>query len=83
MSVSLEVHTSVSRGAWRVKYTIPLGKVEVGLSAAFMVDLATPVPGVSRGEGGRTVTLTAAGFADTYRLVLLLAQLATVRPGSR
>jgi D-amino peptidase len=55
--------------------------VEVDLSAPFMVDLATLVPGVSRGEGGRTVTFTAADFADAYRLVLLLAQLATIKPG--
>ncbi|MFJ2864181.1 M55 family metallopeptidase [Kitasatospora sp. NPDC087314] len=56
-------------------------EVEVDLSAPFMVDLATLVPGVSRGEGGRTVTFTAADFADTYRLVVLLAQLATIKPG--
>ncbi|MCA6090919.1 M55 family metallopeptidase [Streptomyces sp. SCA3-4] len=56
-------------------------EVEVDLSAPFMVDLATLVPGVSRGEGGRTVTFTAADFAEAYRLVLLLAQLATVKPG--
>ncbi|MFI7316852.1 M55 family metallopeptidase [Streptomyces venezuelae] len=55
--------------------------VEVDLSAPFMVDLATLVPDVSRGEGGRTVTFTAADFADAYRLVLLLAQLATIKPG--
>ncbi|MFE6888230.1 M55 family metallopeptidase [Streptomyces sp. NPDC057694] len=55
--------------------------VEVDLSAPFTVDLATLVPGVSRGEGGRTVTFTAADFADAYRLVLLLAQLATIKPG--
>ncbi|MCX4460102.1 M55 family metallopeptidase (plasmid) [Streptomyces sp. NBC_01340] len=55
--------------------------VEVDLSAPYMVDLATLVPGVSRGEGGRTVTFTAADFADVYRLVLLLAQLATIKPG--
>ncbi|MEV5440974.1 M55 family metallopeptidase [Streptomyces sp. NPDC052644] len=55
--------------------------VEVDLSAPFMVDLATLVPGVSRGQGGRTVTFTAADFADAYRLVLLLAQLATIKPG--
>ncbi|MFJ6000189.1 M55 family metallopeptidase [Streptomyces sp. NPDC092370] len=54
--------------------------VEVDLSAPFMVDLATLAPGVSR-EGGRTVTFTAADFADAYRLVLLLAQLATIKPG--
>ncbi|MEU1310585.1 M55 family metallopeptidase [Streptomyces cinnamoneus] len=55
-------------------------EVEVDLSAPFMVDLATLVPGVSRTEGGRTVTFTAADFADAYRLVLLLAQLAAVKP---
>lgn len=55
--------------------------VEVDLSAPFMVDLATLVPGVSRSEGGRTVTFTAADFADAYRLILLLAQLATIKPG--
>jgi D-amino peptidase len=55
--------------------------VEVDLSAPFMVDLATLAPGVSRREGGRTVTFTAADFADAYRLVLLLAQLATIKPG--
>lgn len=54
--------------------------VEVDLYGPYMVDLATLVPGVSRGEGGRTVTSTAADFADAYRLVLLLAQLATVKP---
>lgn len=56
-------------------------EVEVDLSAPFMVDLATLVPGVSRAEGGRTVTFTAADFAEAYRLVLLLAQLATIKPG--
>lgn len=45
-----------------------------------MVDLATLVPGVSRAEGGRTVAFTASDFAEAYRLVLLLAQLATVTP---
>ncbi|MGW3952271.1 M55 family metallopeptidase [Streptomyces sp. NPDC004752] len=55
--------------------------VEVDLSAPFTVDLATLVPGVSRAEGGRTVTFTAADFAETYRLFLLLAQLATITPG--
>ncbi|MFJ9855120.1 M55 family metallopeptidase [Streptomyces sp. NPDC101150] len=56
-------------------------EVEVDLSAPFMVDLAVLVPGVSRAEGGRTVTFSATGFAETYRLVLLLAQLATIKPG--
>lgn len=60
-----------------------VGPLDVGvdLSAPFMVDLATLVPGVSRGEGGRTVTFTAADFGDAYRLILLLAQLATIKPG--
>ncbi|MGW0823575.1 M55 family metallopeptidase [Streptomyces sp. NPDC002845] len=56
-------------------------EVEIDLSAPFIVDLATLVPGVSRAEGGRTVTFTAADFAETYQLVLLLAQLATIKPG--
>ncbi|MEU7583474.1 M55 family metallopeptidase [Streptomyces sp. NPDC041068] len=55
--------------------------VEVDLSAPVTVDLATLVPGVSRGEGGRTVAFTAPDFAEAYRLVLLLAQLATIKPG--
>ncbi|WP_203184033.1 M55 family metallopeptidase [Streptomyces pratensis] len=55
--------------------------VEVDLCAPFMVDLATLAPGVSRGEDGRTVTFTAADFAEAYRLILLLAQLATIKPG--
>ncbi|MEU5582754.1 M55 family metallopeptidase [Streptomyces huasconensis] len=54
--------------------------VEVDFSTPFMVDLATLVPAVARREGGRTVSFTAADFADAYRLVLLLAQLATIRP---
>ncbi|GAA1522203.1 M55 family metallopeptidase [Streptomyces albidochromogenes] len=56
-------------------------EVEVDLAAPFMVDLAALVPGVARGEGGRTVTFSATDFAEAYRLVLLLAQLATVQPG--
>ncbi|GHC59888.1 M55 family metallopeptidase [Streptomyces cinnamoneus] len=57
-------------------------EVEVDLSTPFMVDLAILVPGVSHAEGGRgrTVTFTASDFADAYRLILLLAQLATVKP---
>ncbi|MFC4531226.1 M55 family metallopeptidase [Sphaerisporangium dianthi] len=54
--------------------------VEVDLYSPVTVDLATLVPGVSRAEGGRTVAFTAAGFADAYRLVLLLVQLATIKP---
>ncbi|MFF8505137.1 M55 family metallopeptidase [Streptomyces anulatus] len=56
-------------------------EVEVDLYGPYMVDLAPLVPGVSRVGGGRTVAFTAADFADAYRLVLLLAQLATVTPG--
>ncbi|MFF8914985.1 M55 family metallopeptidase [Streptomyces sp. NPDC015032] len=55
--------------------------VEVDLHSPTTVDLATLVPGVSRAEGGRTVTFTAADFAEAYRLVLLLVQLATIKPG--
>ncbi|MBF8186940.1 M55 family metallopeptidase [Nonomuraea sp. K274] len=55
--------------------------VEVDLHSPVTVDLATLVPGVSRAQGGRTVTFTAADFADAYRLVLLLGQLATIKPG--
>ncbi|MET8140902.1 M55 family metallopeptidase [Sphaerisporangium sp. NPDC005288] len=54
--------------------------VEVDLYSPITVDLATLVPGVSRAEGGRTVTFTAADFAGAYRLVLLLVQLATIKP---
>jgi D-amino peptidase len=55
--------------------------VEVDLSSPYMVDLATLVPGVSRVAGGRTIAFTAADFAAAYRLVLLLVQLATIKPG--
>ncbi|MGW4638512.1 M55 family metallopeptidase [Sphaerisporangium sp. NPDC004334] len=54
--------------------------VEVDLYSPITVDLATLVPGVSRAAGGRTVTFTAADFAGAYRLVLLLVQLATIKP---
>lgn len=56
-------------------------EVEIDLYGPYMVDLATLVPGVSRAEGGRTVTFTAADFAEAYRLVLLLVQLASIKPG--
>ncbi|MFD7580667.1 M55 family metallopeptidase [Kitasatospora sp. NPDC059817] len=56
-------------------------EVEVDLHSPYMVDLATLVPGVSRAEGGRTVTFTATDFAVAYRLVLLLVQLASIKPG--
>ncbi|MFF2958578.1 M55 family metallopeptidase [Streptomyces sp. NPDC057963] len=55
--------------------------VEVDLHSPTTVDLAALVPGVSRAGGGRTVTFTAADFAEAYRLVLLLVQLATIKPG--
>ncbi|MFJ6570529.1 M55 family metallopeptidase [Streptomyces sp. NPDC091292] len=55
-------------------------EVEVDLYGPYMVDLATLVPGVSRAKGARTITFTAADYAEAYRLVLLLAQLATIRP---
>ncbi|MFD5782378.1 M55 family metallopeptidase [Streptomyces sp. NPDC126933] len=55
--------------------------VEVDLYGTYMVELATLVPGVSRAGGGRTVTFTATDFAEAYRLVLLLVQLATIKPG--
>ncbi|MFD5033526.1 M55 family metallopeptidase [Streptomyces sp. NPDC058220] len=55
--------------------------VEVDLYGTYMVELATLVPGVSRAGGGRTVTFTATDFAEAYRLVLLLVQLAAIKPG--
>ncbi|MFC9430329.1 M55 family metallopeptidase [Streptomyces sp. NPDC056987] len=57
--------------------------VEVDLYSPVSVDLATLIPGVSRagGDGGRTVTFTVDDFADAYRLVLLLVQLSSVKPG--
>ncbi|MFE3666216.1 M55 family metallopeptidase [Streptomyces sp. NPDC059164] len=54
--------------------------VEVDLASPHTVDLATLVPGVSRTAGARTVTFTAPDFGTAYRLILLLAQLATIRP---
>ncbi|MGW8884503.1 M55 family metallopeptidase [Streptomyces sp. NPDC055749] len=56
-------------------------EVEVDLYSSSTVDLAMLVPGVSRAEGGRTVTFTAADFGEAYRLILLLGQLATIKPG--
>ncbi|MEO3810967.1 M55 family metallopeptidase [Sphaerisporangium sp. B11E5] len=55
--------------------------VQVDLYSPVTVDLATLVPGVSRAEGARTVAFTAADIAEAYRLVLLLVQLATIKPG--
>ncbi|MDX5575151.1 M55 family metallopeptidase [Streptomyces griseus] len=54
--------------------------VEVDLAGAHTVDLATLVPGVSRAAGARTVAFTAPDYGTAYRLILLLAQLATIRP---
>ncbi|MFD7716898.1 M55 family metallopeptidase [Streptomyces sp. NPDC059814] len=54
--------------------------VEVDLYSGSSVDLALLVPGVSRAGGGRTVAFTATDFAQAYRLVLLLAQLSTIKP---
>lgn len=54
--------------------------VEVDLAAPHTVDLATLVPGVSRTGGARTVAFAAADTAEAYRLVLLLVQLASIRP---
>jgi D-amino peptidase len=54
--------------------------VEVDLASPHTIDLATLVPGVSRTGGARTVAFTAPDYATGYRLVLLLAQLATIKP---
>ncbi|MFE9189874.1 M55 family metallopeptidase [Micromonospora sp. NPDC007208] len=54
--------------------------VEVDLYGPYMVDLATLVPGVTRVGGGRTVAFRAADFAEAYRLVQLLVQLAGIKP---
>ncbi|SBU89003.1 D-amino peptidase [Streptomyces sp. Ncost-T6T-1] len=54
--------------------------VEVDLAGAHTVDLATLVPGVTRTGGARTIAFTAPDYATAYRLILLLAQLATIRP---
>jgi len=55
--------------------------VEIDLYGPYMVDLAVLVPGVARVGGGRTVAFRAADFADAYRLIQLLVQLATIKPG--
>ncbi|MFE7141127.1 M55 family metallopeptidase [Streptomyces sp. NPDC057644] len=54
--------------------------VEVDLAGAHTIDLATLVPGVSRTAGARTVAFTVPDYGTAYRLILLLAQLATIRP---
>ncbi|MFD5204671.1 M55 family metallopeptidase [Streptomyces sp. NPDC058375] len=55
-------------------------EVEVDLAIPHTVDLATLVPGVSRTAGARTVAFTAPDYGTAYRLILLLAQLSTIRP---
>ncbi|MFI7326552.1 M55 family metallopeptidase [Streptomyces rubiginosohelvolus] len=55
-------------------------EVEVDLASPHTIDLATLVPGVSRTAGARTVAFTASDYGTAYRLILLLAQLATIRP---
>lgn len=55
--------------------------VEVDLYGPYMVDLAVLVPGVTRTGGGRTVAFHAADVAEAYRLVQLLVQLASIKPG--
>ncbi|MFB8141398.1 M55 family metallopeptidase [Streptomyces parvus] len=60
-------------------FTGPLD-VEVDLASPHTIDLATLVPGVSRTAGARTVTFTAPDYGTAYRLILLLAQLSTIRP---
>ncbi|PVC86799.1 M55 family metallopeptidase [Streptomyces sp. CS131] len=54
--------------------------VEVDLASPHTIDLATLVPGVTRTGGARTIAFTAPDYATAYRLILLLAQLATIRP---
>ncbi|MFB7484851.1 M55 family metallopeptidase [Streptomyces anulatus] len=54
--------------------------VEVDLASPHTIDLATLVPGVSRTGGARTVAFTSPDYAAAYRLILLLAQLATIKP---
>ncbi|WP_228923458.1 M55 family metallopeptidase [Streptomyces sp. DH7] len=54
--------------------------VEVDLASPHTIDLATLVPGVSRAGGARMVTFTSPDYATAYRLILLLAQLATIKP---
>ncbi|MEU8421986.1 M55 family metallopeptidase [Micromonospora sp. NPDC048835] len=63
-----------------VKLAGPLD-VEVDLYGPYMVDLAVLVPGVVRVGGGRTVAFRAADVAEAYRLVQLLVQLASIKPG--
>ncbi|MFH8885616.1 M55 family metallopeptidase [Streptomyces californicus] len=55
-------------------------EVEVDLASPHTIDLAVLVPGVARARGARTVAFTAPDFGTAYRLILLLAQLATIRP---
>lgn len=54
--------------------------VEVDLGNPVTVDLAMLVPGVSREAGGRTVAFAADDFGQAYKVLLLLAQLALIKP---
>ncbi|MGX1950277.1 M55 family metallopeptidase [Streptomyces anulatus] len=54
--------------------------VEVDLASPHTIELATLVPGVSRTGGARRVAFTSPDYATAYRLILLLAQLATIKP---
>lgn len=73
---------AISRRASVTPLTMPGPlDVEVDLHRPYTVDLAALVPGVARAHGGRTVSFHAADFADAYRLVQLLAQLASIKPG--
>ncbi|RFU82251.1 aminopeptidase [Streptomyces triticagri] len=72
---------AVSRRAEVAPFVLPGPlRVEVDLASPTTIDLATLVPGVESRTGGRTVAFTAQTFADAYKLLLLLAQLSTIRP---
>ncbi|MCX4967571.1 M55 family metallopeptidase [Streptomyces sp. NBC_00654] len=93
-AAAVTLHPEVARERLReaaaeaVRRTVPVPPltiagpldVEIDLHNPSTADLATLVPGVSRAEGSRTVTFTAADFADAYKLVLLFVQLATIKP---
>jgi D-amino peptidase len=55
-------------------------EVEMDLYRPHSADLAALVPGVSRAAGARTVTFTTADFGEAYRMILLLVQLASIKP---
>ncbi|MET0493073.1 MAG: M55 family metallopeptidase [Actinoplanes sp.] len=54
--------------------------VEVDLYGPYTVDLAALIPGVSRAEGARTVTFTAADLPEAYQIITLITQLAQIVP---